>query len=301
MPKVELTPVIPLGEISTGRIHEGDGLLSPDTRWPNFSERDLDFVVSVVAPGADTNGLKRLIVEDPQFRSAMIGDDRLFDRVLNDDEVLLHISPALYFEVLLRRSYREMETAAYTEEREGRASIPVFDTPDVLKFMKLPGVVEYLASMMASFTRIQSYVVPVRVRRGIRRRVKYSDMDVDSLVRFAAAASHEQRFGYYKRIADVCLFLSGVFPNSAPPQPSGNQSAGTVRAWRMRRSLEEFERDGRRFYGLAGGHPAARALELSSVFATLKDNFTSARKPLTFVSTRFLHARRRELFGISAN
>ena len=277
-------------------------MLTPDTGWPNFSDADLDFVVSVVAPGAaSSNGLKRLIVGDPQFRSAMIGDDRLFDRVLNDEEVLLHISPALYFEVLLRRSYREIETTVYTEEREGRASIPVFDTPDVLKFMKLPGVVEYLASMMASFTRIQSYVVPVRVRRGIRRRVKYSDMDVDSLVRFAAAASHEQRFGYYKRIADVCLFLSGVFPDSAPSQPSGGESARTVRAWRMRRSIEEFERDGRRFYGLAGGHPAARALELSSVFATLKDNFTSARKPLTLVSTRFLHARRRELFGISVS
>ena len=277
-------------------------MLTPDTQWPNFSERDLDFVAGIVAPGAaNVDGLKRLIVEDPQFRSAIIGDDRLFDRVLNDDEVLLHISPALYFEILLRRSHREMETAAFTEEREGRASIPVFDTPDVLKFMKLPGVVEYLASMMASFTRIQSYVVPVRVRKGIRRRVRYSDMDVDSLVKFASAASYEQRFGYYKRIADVCLFLTGVFPDSARSLPSGNAPAGTVRAWRMRRSMEEFERDGRRFYGLAGGHPAARTLELSSVFATLKENFTSARKPLTFVSTRFLHARRRELFGISAS
>ena len=265
-------------------------MLTPDTQWPNFSESDLDFVAGIVAPGAaNVDGLKRLIVEDPQFRSAIIGDDRLFDRVLNDEEVLL------------RRSHREMETAAYTEEREGRASIPVFDAPEVLKFMKLPGVVEYLASMMASFTRVQSYVVPVRVRKGIRRRVRYSDMDVDSLVKFAAAASYEQRFGYYKRIADVCLFLTGVFPDSARSLPSGNAPAGTVRAWRMRRSMEEFERDGRRFYGLAGGHPAARTLELSSVFATLKENFTSARKPLTFVSTRFLHARRRELFGIAAS
>ena len=159
--------------------------------------------------------LKRLAREDPEFRAAMVGDRNLLDRVLSDEEVFLHISPSLYFEILLRRSYHELETITYTEEREGRASIPVFDTPEVLEFMERPGVVEYMASMMASFTRIHSYTVPVRVRKGIRRRVRYNDMDIDSLVKFAANADPEQRFAYYKRIADVCLFLSGVFPDSA--------------------------------------------------------------------------------------
>ena len=64
-------------------------------------------------------------------------------------------------------------------------------------------------------------------------------------------------------------------------------------------TIEDYEREGRRFYGLAEGHPAARALELSSVFGILRENFTSARKPLTFVATRFLHASRRKLFGVA--
>ncbi len=275
-------------------------MLDPDTTWPNFSEGDLDFVIENVAPdAADPAALKKLVSQDPQFRDAMVGDDSLLERILNDEEIFLRISPALYFEILLRRSYRDLETASYTEEREGRASIPVFDTPDVLKFMKRPGVIEYLASMMASFTRIHSYVVPVRVRKGIRRRVRYSDMDVDSLIHFAASADPAQRFGYYKRIADVCLFLSGVFPDSASRRTvvAGSTPAGS--RWRLRRTIEEYEREGRRFYGLAQDHPAARALELSAVFATLREDFTSARKPLTFVATRFLHAQKRRLFGIA--
>ena len=276
-------------------------MLSRDAQWPQFSERDLDFVVQNVAPdSADPTQLKRLISEDTQFRAAMIGDESLLQRVQSDDEIFLYISPALYFEILLRNSHRELETAAYTEEREGRMSIPVFDTPDVLEFMEQPGVVEYLASMMASFTRINSYVTPVRVRRGIRRRVKYSDMDIDSLVKFAANAEPEQRFGYYKRIADVCLFLSGVFPDSLQSRAGTYGAPPAPRSWRMRRTLEEYEREGRIFYGLAEEHPAARALELSQVFAALKRNFTSARKPLTFVATRFLHAKKRQLFGVAS-
>ena len=275
-------------------------MLKRDAQWPNFSERDLDFVVENVAPGsADPSHLKRLISEDAQFRAAMLGDESLLQRVQSDDEIFLYISPALYFEILLRNSHRELETSAYTEEREGRMSIPVFDTPHVLEFMESPGVVEYLASMMASFTRINSYVVPVRVRRGIRRRVKYSDMDVDSLVRFAANAEPEQKFGYYKRIADVCLFLSGVFPDSVQSRAGATGTRPTPRTLRMRRTLEEYEREGRIFYGLAGEHPAARTLELSQVFGALKENFNSARKPLTFVATRFLHAKKRQLFGVA--
>ena len=234
-------------------------MLTPDTGWPNFSDADLDFVVSVVAPGAaSSNGLKRLIVGDPQFRSAMIGDDRLFDRVLNDEEVLLHISPALYFEVLLRRSYQGDRDRRLHRRAGGQGVDSCVRHSRRVEVHEAARMVEYLASMMASFTRIQSYVVPVRVRRGysqagqIQRHGRGQPCE-----RFAAAASHEQRFGYYKRIADVCLFLSGVFPDSAPSQPSGGESARTVRAWRMRRSIEEFERDGRRFYGLAARTPGS--------------------------------------------
>ena len=40
----------------------------------------------------------------------------------------MKVSPALYFEVLLRRALSELEGAGHTLERTGRQSIPMFDT-----------------------------------------------------------------------------------------------------------------------------------------------------------------------------
>ena len=267
-----------------------------------ITESDLDFVVEAASPGVqDSELLKRLVREDRAFKEAMIGDDRVFQRVMNDEEVFLKISPPLYFEVLLRRAHKELQVATHTVERAGRQSLPVFDTGDVLDFLSRPEAIGYLAQMLASFIRIESYVMRVRVGRGIRRRVRYNDMDVDSLVRFCAAADEEHRFGYYRRIADVCLFVSGVFPNHTYigfGRPSGERSPATLR--RMRRSLEDYEVEGRRFYGLAEKHPTARVMNLTGVFGLLRERFAEARKPLTFIASQYLHSHKHQLFGVES-
>jgi hypothetical protein len=264
-------------------------------------DKDLDFIIDAAAPSSDApERLKRLIQDDPEFRAAMVGDDGLFDQVMNDEEIFLHLSPSLYFEVLLRRAHRELQTATHTLERSGRERIPVFDTDDVLELLKRPQVIEYLASMLASFTRVHSYVVPVRVRRGIRRRIRYNDMDVDSLVRFAATVEPMERFSYYKRIADVCLFVTGVFPDHALRSYSTTDAGRTgelPRSTRNRRTMEDYERDGRRFYGMAQQHPTARTLDLADVFGSLKGEFTAARKPLIYIATQYLHAGKQQVFG----
>ena len=219
-------------------------MVSGNSKLLRFTDKDLDFIVSHAARGsAEPERLKRAIVEDDKLRAAMVSDDSLFERVMNDDEVFLRVSPTLYFEILLRKAHSELEVATYTLERSGRENIPVFDTDKVLEFMKRPGIVEYLATMMASFMKIQSYVVPVRVRRGVRRRVRYNDMDVDSLIKFASDADPMDRFRYYKRIGDVCLVVSGVFPGHTHrdyQQMAGGKPSAIPRTWRMRRSFEDY-------------------------------------------------------------
>ena len=268
-----------------------------------LTDADLEFVVGLAAPEARDKGpLKQLIVENEEFRKALVGDDAVFQSVIDSEEAFLKISPGLYFEVLLRRAFKDLETATYTVERSGNQSIPVFDTGEVVKLLGMPKVQEYLADMLASFTRIESYVRLVRVRRGIWRKVRYNDMDIDSLLRFCADADEQHRLRFYKRIADVCLFITGIFrdhasldarhPSSGRPRP---QTTG-----RMRRSLEDYESEGRRFYGLAAEHPTARALELSEVFGLLREHFTSARKPLSLIASQYLHSGRHRLFGAPA-
>ena len=61
---------------------------------------------------------------------------------------------------------------------------------------------------------------------------------------------------------------------------------------RARRTIEDYETEGRRFYRLAEEHPAARLMDLTDIFALLRENFTSARKPLAFIASRYLHSKR---------
>ena len=281
-------------------------MLNQKPVYLDFTDGDLDFLVSIVVPGlSNALSVREAIRNDPAYRKAIVSDERVFSQVINDKESFLKISPSLYFEVLLRRAQKDLISSSYTIEREGRGNIPVFDTGKVAGFLDTPNMLEYLANMLASFTRIRSFVVPVRVRKGIRRRVRYNDMDVDSLIDFAARADESERFSYYKRIGDVCLFLTGLFRDSTYSQKShvgSNFQSGTyprttfVR--KRRRSVEEYESEGRRFYRLDDEHPTASVLELTDVFSVLRDEFSAARKPLAFLSARYLHSRPNKLFDV---
>ena len=282
-------------------------MLNQKPVYLDFTDGDLDFLVSIVLPGlSNALSVREAIRNDPAYRKAIVSDERVFSQVINDKESFLKISPSLYFEVLLRRAQKDLISSSYTIEREGRGNIPVFDTGKVAGFLDTPNMLEYLANMLASFTRIRSFVVPVRVRKGIRRRVRYNDMDVDSLIDFAARADESERFSYYKRIGDVCLFLTGLFRDSTYSQKShfgSNFQSGTyprtTLVRKRRRSVEEYESEGRRFYRLAEEHPTASVLELTDVFSVLRDEFSAARKPLAFLAARYLHSRPNKLFDVA--
>ena len=65
-------------------------MLEPMLGAAEFTENDLEFVVGEVAPDAKNKAqLKHLVSMDPDFRKAMVGDDRVFQRVIGDEEVFL--------------------------------------------------------------------------------------------------------------------------------------------------------------------------------------------------------------------
>ena len=260
---------------------------------------DLDFLVATVAPEVrDKTKLKSLIASDQDFRDGFIGDKKVFYRIMADEDVFLKISPSLYFEALIRRARNELRTTTHTIEKAGAQKIAVFDTNEVASFLSSQAVVLYLTEMLASFTRIQSYSISYRLRKGIWRKLRFNDLDIDSLIRFCESVDEDQRLVFFKRIADICLFTLGVFPEhaqfnyrypfSAEPRP---QVAG-----RVRRSETELRDAGKKFYKLAAEHPAARTFGLSSVLGLLYRNFRTAQKPLNFIAKHYLHHQRRSLF-----
>ena len=271
-----------------------------------FSENDILFLVETVSPTLlckiDT------IKNDPDIIEGMMEHKAsgLFQRIMlmSEETITATITPRFLFEVLLRTARRDLETQAYTIERTATQKIPVFDTPEVVRFLSNKVVLKYLADMLTSFTRIESFTLPVRVRKDVWRKIRFNDMDIDSLVRFCQAVDERRRFRFYKRIADLCLFIPGMFPEYVT-MDYRYPSIGEVKPklfGRLRRSAEDYEEEGRRFYKLAGEHRDAAILDLAEVMWQLHEKFHVAKKPLNYISEHLIQFRKRRLFpSLSGN
>jgi hypothetical protein len=259
---------------------------------PSFTNDDLDLVLREAAPKAqDPEQLKTFIREDAQFRKALLADERVFNRLTSVDGELLGVSPALYFEVLLRKAALDLTQAGHTVERTGRETVVVFDTVEVVDLLGHQGMVEYMAQMLASFSRINSFTVRVRVKPHVWRRQRYNDMDIDSLVRMYEHVEEEQRFGLLKRLGDLCLFILGVFPEHA-----ASAAAGTRASRLRRRGTADYITEGKRFYKAAAEHPGAAIAGMAASLETLHRQFVTATKPLAFIADHYMRQRKQRLF-----
>ncbi|MGD2127099.1 MAG: hypothetical protein PVG99_13525 [Desulfobacteraceae bacterium] len=266
----------------------------------NFSDKDLDFLVETAHPGvADKPKLKQIIREDEDFRNKIIAEEKVFKRVMDDDEIFLKISPLLFFEILLRNAANDLARTSYTVEKSSSMKIPVFDAKDVAGLLNNRSLLLYLADMLSSFTRIESYAISFRARKGIWKKIRFSDLDIHSLKSFSEAVENEYRLGFYKRIADICLFILGIFPDYAE-RDSRYPFSGELRPQipgKVRIRPEDYEKEGRKFYKLAAEHRSANQLELSEVFWALHENFQKAKKPLNFIAEHYLHYKRHQFFA----
>lgn len=245
-----------------------------------LQNKDLDFIVNIIAPEfKNKEQLKRLINEDIDFRRGLIGSERMFEKVFSDPEILVRISPALYFEVLLRKTINDLERLSYTYEKVGTYRIAVFDVLDVLKFLSDENVLLYLAHLLSSFTRIENYTLWIKTGKNIWRKINFTDMDIEGLKKMAQMIEEEHRFGIYKRIADACLFIAGVFPEYI--------KEGT-----------DTEEEGKKFYKLAGEYLSSEN-DLGNVFWQLSEKFSLAKKPLNFISENYLSLRKHQIFGFN--
>jgi hypothetical protein len=265
-----------------------------------LTERDLEFVVQAAAPQAgQRQRLKELIREDEDFRRELVGHDNVFRALMSGEEMFLRVSPRLFFEALLRRARKQMAQTAHTVERTGRYEVAVFDAGEVDELLAEPATLLYLADMLASFTRVQSFTLTARIGPGLYEKIRFNDLNLDSLARFCRLVEPSQRFAFYKRMADLCLFISGIFPEYTRIEYR-YPFTGEVRVKFLgtgRRDLAGYEQEGRKYYGLAGEHPAAETLGLRAVLDRLKEQFALAQKPLRFLAERYLAGLKRKLFA----
>ena len=255
-----------------------------------LSDADLKFIVETLTPDSrDHARVTQAVRDKPDILDAMIGDPRLVDRVMDDEEVVVYISPRLLFTILLRQTRRDLDSQPYINEIGERGEvIPVFESSRVADLLDEEPSREYLADMMSSFSKTYSTVM-YSLERGRLRKRRFSSMDMDDMIYAARHADPEERPDYYRRVADIALFMTGVFPYQAVRSPRRRRFA-------HRRTMADYEREGSAFYGLA-----ARELdvpELGDVMATLSENFTLARRALNHMSERYIRARSSRLFGM---
>jgi hypothetical protein len=259
----------------------------------HLTESDLRFLVETVATNRrDYDHIVDLVRDKEDLLEPMLEDPKLMERLFGEEESLVRVSPNLLFSVLLRRLRKELNKEAYILEVNTKGKrIPIFQNPAVAEMLSDKNVRDYLAEMLSSFARTNSGVIYWK-ERGTWHQRRFSDIDMNDMIELARIIEPQMRPGLYKRIADIALFLSGIFPEHAARLAAPRQAI-----YSGRRTLDDYEQTGRRFYSVA-------ALETDQpqwkpVFGTLAEKFTLARLALNSLSERYVKTYRARYFQFS--
>jgi hypothetical protein len=125
---------------------------------------------------------------------------------------------------------------------------------------------------------------------GVWRKRKFSDMDIDDMIALCHLVEPPFKPRLYKRIADISLFLTGIYPDHTSFFVRRPRSQAA-----RRRTVADYEREGRRFYALA-----AREVEPpwpASVLEGLAEKFSLAREALNTLNDCYLKPLRAGYFG----
>jgi hypothetical protein len=276
-------------------------------------ERLSDSDLAVLAKAA---GEPRLASANaPRLRSdpALVGEliDRpqtyrsLFESRERDHVVVA--TPFLAFSVLLAQAARELRGASFVEEWTGPGRrLPVFDIDSLTGFIGEDMRRLFLAELLSSYTHVASGTVWARSGGRWRRR-KFSELDPVQLARLAVEVPDWERLAVYRRLGDLALFLTGVFPDYAGTWLDRSRFDRMERALGMNgehQGTEDgsaylLERVGRRAYELtAAGAGSPATVGMVGVIAELPARFGEARRVLNFLTDRHLFPKRERWFPL---
>jgi len=281
----------------------------------HLTDADLGLLVSVSQETGQPRNLAAggaWLRSHPDALPELIGDPRIFRAVFGPGEQAPSTaaratlaSPFLIFSVAVHRAAAELESMDHVPERSGqRQRVPLFDAPELRDFLGSPARRLFLAELLGSFTRNAG--APYRAMTGRQpgarpaRRAprRFSELDLGRMAGLLDAVPESERAGVYRRLGDVALFLTGVFPDYAVSHGLGPVSAARLlRAARAPEGQQDrmasapaidlFEYLGARWYRAAWGLAPARTARLA-VVAEVADRFRQARRVLNHIADRCL-------------
>jgi hypothetical protein len=236
----------------------------------------------------------------PGQLEALLADPAAYQAVFGlGGDPLLRASPFLVFALAVHRTAAGLETASFVPEWRGRQSrIAVFDAAALRAFLATSARRLFLAELLASYVHVASGSVWVRTARGWRRR-RYSELDPVRLAALLEVVDEAERPGVWRRLGDLALFLTGVFPDHTDVR-----GFAPVQATRLLRSAGLGPRDaeigggvallellGRRWYRLAQASSPALA-----VVGEVAERFEEARRVLNLLADQHLSGHRERWF-----
>jgi len=233
---------------------------------------------------------------DPRAVEHALADERVFDAVFGPQpasaaDVMVPASPFLVFAVAVHKAATDLREALYIEERiTAHQRLPVFDVAPLRALADDADSRLFMIELLGSFTR--------------------GSVDPIELARFLELVPASERAGVYRRLGDLALFLSGVFPDHTA------RRVHPVELSRMLRTLPAAERDeplvdgiesstdqgltgllsilGPRWYRLAADQVPYR--RLARPLHDAADRFEPVRRFLAVVTDRYLFPLRARWF-----
>ncbi len=288
------------GKMSRAGSVDADMVVDVDLLYrQHLTDTDRRLIADI---GGDGVGLSRAL-ENPALETAVFGSEP-------PEGGLLATSPFLTFATAVHRTAARLDTATYVEERWApRRRVPVFDVGPLRDLLAAPSSRLFLVELLASYTHVASGATWQRTPRGWRRR-RFSELDPVRLADLLEAVEPSERPGIYRRLGDLALFLTGVFPDHRAVFDVGESSAARL----LRLSGLEPRRDealtgpdlleylGSRWYSLVArsvralGSPETGGL---AVVREMGERFREARRVLNVVTDWYLFPLRERWFGLS--
>jgi hypothetical protein len=213
-------------------------------------------------------------------------------------------SPFLTFAVAVHRTGERLAEATYVNEWVGpRQRVPVFGVDRLRQLLAVPMQRFFFVELLASYTHVVSGSTWTATRRGWRRQ-RFSELDPVQLAGLLETVPTAERPGVLRRLGDLALFLTGVFPDHTASTSLGHpvlllRSAGLDPARNVAVAENSFalmEALGARWYRLASRlspSPSGSVVALG----TIADAFADARRILNVITDVYLFPLREQWFG----
>lgn len=254
-----------------------------------YTDADLRFLARVVGQGdaraaAAMLGAWRL---DPTQIDAWLDDERVLATLMVGDQAIVGLSTRFLFTVLLRRIRADLAAIPYTVERvESDGRLVVFDAGIVHRLLTVDEVFNYLVELLVSFER--SETLTIRHRHPAHDVRRLNTHSIEDMVELAGLVEAPLRPTVFRRIGDIALFTTGLFPEAVRRSPRRPLTRLAAPALQRRWRLEDYEDEGRRFYRLAAELLTSTEPSLAQVLGRLADDFVIARKPLAVLAERYI-------------